>query len=510
MRRRMGLGLAGVLFVLLSIGSASANNVNIASGITTGQDTSADTLLVQFNLSWDNSWRDGVNRDAVWVFVKFSTDAGTTWSHATLKTAGTNPANFSRGSGTGIDIVVPSDKKGGFIERSGAGTGSVSTTAIQLVWDYGTDGVNDTDADSTNTLIKIFAVEMVQIPQSGFFVGDTSDGTNGEFEYGSASNVSPAVNSETGISFTNATADAWYYNTDSSTDDETSGTAFVVSSAFPKGYDAFYLMKYEITQGQYAEFLNTLTSAQASNRYPNQNGNDRHTISGTYPEHTASRSDRAANYLSWMDLAAYADWAALRPMTEFEFEKACRGPISPVNAEYAWGTTSINVAVTISGTEDGTETITTSGANVNYNNGTFTGGDGSGGPLRAGIFATSGSTRTQAGAGYYGVLDLSGNVWERTVTVGNAAGRSYSGTHGDGSLSTVASYEGNATNSDWSGIDTTLTTRGVTGADGAGFRGGAWDETNVQRMSVSDRLYAGLKDATRRSDSGGRLVRTSP
>ena len=44
------------------------------------------------------------------------------------------------------------------------------------------------------------------------------------------------------------------------------------------------------------------------------------------------------NFLSWMDLAAYLDWAALRPMTELEFEKICRGPNPPIAGEYVWGT----------------------------------------------------------------------------------------------------------------------------------------------------------------------------
>ena len=37
----------------------------------------------------------------------------------------------------------------------------------------------------------------------------------------------------------------------------------------------------------------------------------------------------------------YADWAAMRPMTELEFEKACRGTASEVANEYVWGSTSI-------------------------------------------------------------------------------------------------------------------------------------------------------------------------
>lgn len=45
----------------------------------------------------------------------------------------------------------------------------------------------------------------------------------------------------------------------------------------------------------------------------------------------------SANDLSWMDGAVLADWAALRPFTELEFEKAARGPVVPVADEFAWG-----------------------------------------------------------------------------------------------------------------------------------------------------------------------------
>jgi hypothetical protein len=49
---------------------------------------------------------------------------------------------------------------------------------------------------------------------------------------------------------------------------------------------------------------------------------------------------------------------------------------------------------------------------------------------RAGAFATPESDRVAAGASYWGIMDLSGNLAERVVTVGNVAGRRFAGTHG--------------------------------------------------------------------------------
>ena len=135
-----------------------------------------------------------------------------------------------------------------------------------------------------------------------------------------------------------------------------------------------------------------------------------------------------------------------------------------------------------------------------------------GGPLRAGFWATSSTTtRASSGAGYYGNMELSGNVQERTVTVGNSAGLAFSGTHGDGVLSSVTSYEGNATNIDWPGIDATSQDRGVTAATGIGSRGCDWNCNKVPTYTqVSNRMRAATTLSARVNTTGGRLGRTAP
>ena len=102
-------------------------------------------------------------------------------------------------------------------------------------------------------------------------------------------------------------------------------------------------MKYEISQEQYADFLNKLLSIQAANRYPSAT-TYRYTVTGSYPNIAANVPNRACNFLNWADALAYADWAGLRPMTELEYEKACRGTnMYPVFDEYPWGNTSLTV-----------------------------------------------------------------------------------------------------------------------------------------------------------------------
>ena len=132
-------------------------------------------------------------------------------------------------------------------------------------------------------------------------------------------------------------------------------------------------------------------------------------------DEAADGGNIACNYLSWDDLRAYLDWAALRPMTELEFEKASRGLNASVLAEYAWGTTTINQASSGALTNGGQATeVSTSTADglCAYNAGTTLG------PLRVGFAATASTFRTGAGASYYGILDLSGNVWEQVFGCG--------------------------------------------------------------------------------------------
>jgi formylglycine-generating enzyme required for sulfatase activity len=494
---KIAVYLLSFIFCLLSFLPAYANNIAVSNVSLTDQNASAGTVEIQFDISWDNSWRTSTNYDAAWVFIKYSTDSGTTWNHATLKTSGTNPLSFTRGTGTTLDIVVPADKKGAFLQRSGNDSGSVSTTDIEFVWDWTADGLSA----STTARVKVFAVEMVYIPTASFSVGDPNGATGPtNCFYTHTTGGAYSITSEGAINV-GAVSGYLYYDADNVYAGDQSGP---VPAAFPKGYSAFYMMKYEISQGQYADFLNVLTSVQASTRFPNNNGVYRHTISGTYPNHSVSRADRACNYLSWSDLYAYADWTALRPFTELEFEKAARGPASAVANEYAWGSTSITEAIAISGvSEDGAETITTAGANCTYTGNAYTGGDATGqsdvdpysytrGPLRCGIFATSSTTRQASGAGYYGAMELSGNLYEFSVTAGNAEGRSFTGEHGDGNLTT--------TPSGWPSSAT---------ATGSGFRGGTWLEA-ASFLRVSDRSMAAFTLTDRFPSQGGRCVRTSP
>jgi hypothetical protein len=465
-----------------------ANNISVSNVAITGQSTSASTCKVQFDISWQNSWRNSLNYDAAWVFIKYSTDSGTTWAHATLKANDTNPLDdspslgYSAGSGTSLSITIPTDKKGAFLYRSATGAGTVNTTSIQFVWDWGSDKLSNDPNTAINAgstvRLKVFALEMVYVPQAAFYVGDgasdASQFTSTEITTGTASAVGGYPTGQT-----------------------------APNSSWPNGYNAFYIMKYELSQGMYVDFFNTLTATQKTERditgnhatYGGKNSDStlfRNTISWSSGNASGgANSYVACNYLAWADLCAFGDWAALRPITELEYEKVCRGANTAVASEYAWGSTTITQVNGITDSGGASETASNSGNGlcVYGNNASVQG------PLRVGFAATSSTNRVESGASYYGVMELSGNLWERAVTIGSATGRLFTGSHGDGSLDST----GNANVTNWPGTD----------AIGSGLRGSAWN-TNATYARVSDRYNAAYTDAERISSYGGRSVRTAP
>jgi formylglycine-generating enzyme required for sulfatase activity len=498
------LAMIATFFSSVSIigNTAWANNLQVENVTLTDKNTTSDYVNIQFDISWDNSWNlagssTPFNWDAAWVFAKWKYTLGGHWNHCTLSTT---VLHHTAPSGSQIDASFSKDDdgRGVFIYRSSTGTGANNWDSVKLRWNYGTDGVGDNDVVE----IKVFAIEMVYIPTGAFYLGDgLSTGTFSQTGSNTTVQITtnPVVVKCEDTNYDDAQLEGSGILVDGDSGIDMDGTTTVDNPDYPTGYSAFYIMKYEISQGQYADFLNTLTSAQDGNRFPNR-ADYRHTIGGTYGSRSAGRPDRACNYLSWDDGCAYADWSSLRPMTELEFEKACRGILSSVSGEYAWGTTTIvpDVSLTLSGIEDGTETVTTdvsAGAAV-YGYNLHIGGDGDLGPLRCGIFATATSNRVSAGASYYGVMEMSGNVIEKAVTLGNSAGRSFTGRHGNGAIDS----NGDADVSNWPGSD----------AVGSGLRGGYW-HNDTTYLHVSYRSYAASADgggSYRGFHAGFRAART--
>lgn len=497
-----------------------ANNIrvqNVALYQSPGQP--AGTIDIKFDVMWDNSFSgtdlNGQSYyDRAWVFVKCWNSASpvnTAWGHAVLTTGGTL-STYSTTTGSGISA----DGMGAF-----AAPGLNQTVR----WNYTANGLS-----STSTVkLRVMAIEMVLIPTGSFYVGSGGTGIeSGSFTDGSWSSgatIPFKITSQGAITINTGAGNLWGTST---TGNNTIGPAGATNAAFPTGYNAFYSMKYEISQGQYVDFLNTLTREQQQGRIGTSIASAATSVTNIYVMANAATltnrntivspasitasvpipfstttPHRASNWLSWVDLCAYADWSGLRPMTELEFEKASRGGSPTNNAvanEFAWGESTVfGTAYTL--TNDGTLQEAASNQSTTLGNCAYssTAAGAISGPLRCGIFANGTTSRVTSGASYYGVMELSGNVWERTVSVGEATvGRLFTGTHGNG----IIGATGNATG-------TEVSTWPGTGALGSGFRGGDWNSA-ASDARVSDRFVAALTTYYRYSNSGGRCARTSP
>ena len=216
----------------------------------------------------------------------------------------------------------------------------------------------------------------------------------------------------------------------------------------------------------------------------------------------------ACGNIDWFDGAAYSDWAALRPMTELEFEKACRGPEVPVPSDYAWNSKIIvleEYTLENAGAENERVQNPGTGTFGNCSHDLTTGHHSVlDSPLRVGIFATETSTRTYSGASYYGIMELTGNIQERTVAFGIPEGRTYRGTNGDG----VLTESGNATNLDWPGIVQGEEADGVKITLGSGNRGGDWNDGR-SFVHIASRLWSSFDPFGRNIGAGYRCVRSA-
>jgi formylglycine-generating enzyme required for sulfatase activity len=510
-----------IIFLFMFVSNFSfANNLNIGS-----TSFNASNKTISFTISWDNSWRVTTgpsNWDAVWIFVKRQACSTTNiWASSLLSTTSADHTT-SIGSGTNLLTVdATSDGMGVFIRRSAltTATGSIGTHTITLKLNASSTtspAIVTTDNDN----FKVMGLEMVYVPQGSFYLGDgRANALN--FSAGNTPNTAlliGAANQNAGLGL------ATVYTSSFS-----NGAPSALPASFPLGYNGFYCMKYELGVSAYLEFINSLTYDQQARKlskwsttaFPNIlnaaiTGSNAvsikvsvpgtfNTIPATFVQGTASYY-KPIHELNWQDLASYLDWSGLRPMTEFEFEKACRGnnagtPNNPVANEYPWGSTQITSSTLSANTGAINELTYVAGNNgvcaysatdYDYHN-----------PMRSGSPATATSNRVQAGATYYGIMEMGGNVYEQCVGGGNGYDySSFTTINGDGSLTNL----GLADVTGWP-------TYGGTNS-GTILRGGGFNCNNTNLIQVSDRsLLAGSTlnseaNNNSRNQVGGRGVRT--
>ena len=509
-----------IISIILAAGIGLFISPSFASDVSVGNIKThfqENICEVEFDLGWKNSWRTKTgpaNWDAAWVFIKYRLPDETgkpsgNWRHATLSRS---PERYRVKN---ENLVPPAfaptpDGKGAFIYREKESQGEVNWQGVIFPWDIASDKI----PRNAKPEIRVFALEMVYVPEGRFFAGE---GVSPGRIHAGGDSKSPFQVTPDPPKLANEPGGLWVDGTISRLPggqpapapwDNPSGS---LPAEFPTGYRAFYIMKYEISQGLYVGFLNTLTPRQAQARFPTENEIKgapvcpppcRYTItvdgSGKY---SAAAPSRANIWMNWEDSIAFADWAGLRPMTELEFEKACRGSGQPaVPGEYAWGTTKIVSLTGFEGVDgSGTERAVPSDANTSFQRIIQ-------GPIRIGIFEGKGS-RELSGASYYGVQDLSGNVVEMAVTIGNASGRRFTGNHGDGELS----EQGFANVPLWPRIPQAAAALGIPDlvSGGFGYRGGDFWNPEMD-LRVSARNVATFPGARRLFGLGFRAVRPPP
>lgn len=589
--------LYALLFCMLMVGGALANNIRIIGIPRLDQDTLKHTAKITVDLAWDNSWKTSkpANHDAAWLFVKCWD--GEAWNHVYLEdkagtyvpgtetvadwankpTSGVKYSVTDReGKNTKMKMVLepgysmawkqwhldPEEKSqkcvvGFFLYRKDYGAGDIIVPGVSFTWDYLAQGFVDED----DLVVKVFAVEMVYVPEGAFYLGGTGTEAwqSGSFTTnGNTFGTPMVITSEKAITVKKSDEANTLW---AAGDAITEGT---IPEAWPKGYQAFYIMKYEMSQEAYCEFLNTLSQAQQDGRIQgtlaalvvgawawgsdlspyrnyikvkqaapvalfgmdanvnnvfNQTDKIDYRGNGDTLVRNIDGQDLAVNFVSVYDLLAYAEFAGLRPMTEFEYEKACRGPREPVNNEYAWGSVtmvfygqSLGANAGWNGSRYGmveaTRNTGTEQVTKGYNSGFARSWSVSGasrntwwngrlsrthyyypGVLRVGIFADSTTTRAAAGATFWGVMNMSDNVAEVCISAVDTTGRKFIGSHGCGQIN----GDGNAICKDWNITDATryYITRGM-----------IFQLTNVGTSTAASGTCNGSENATNYNPTG--------
>ncbi len=348
MKRLYVLSFVFILLEGFFLSDVSGNNIRVNGKTRVVNFVGNDTAVVEVDLLWDNSWRDDFNWDAAWVFFKFKKRGSSEpWQHAYLTRDGHSGIPQSGNEGGGYTFMcgeVGSGESakvtGLFVMRDVLSEGHVHVR-LHVKWNLAETGLTRADFgdDLTKIYLAVHAVEMVYVPYGAYYLGDAYSYKS--FAVGDTAAV--VIDSENALTLS-----------------AKNGMPNVsLSASYPKGYAGFYVMKYETSQEQYVEFLNSLTLEQqkshvANNDFANmkkgdyvfgdlthpncrngiafleQRGKNAPVVFGNNlnPDNEFFSEDDgqtlACNYLSPYDMLAYCDWSGLRPMSELEYEKACR------------------------------------------------------------------------------------------------------------------------------------------------------------------------------------------
>ncbi|MEM9548940.1 MAG: formylglycine-generating enzyme family protein, partial [Bacteroidota bacterium] len=428
--------LTVLIFCLLTTILTYATNVKVENiRVLDRKGVLQTPLCVNFDLKWENAWNNDKNHDAIWVFMKFNYP----WdSRVVLKKSGHKVLQNRIKGSPNPTIEVSDDGLGFFIYPSANYRGDQNFKLQILI-----DTTGQKIGYQKITGLTVHALEMVHIPKGSFTLGSPDEAAIKRSSlYKSDASGEPngliTINSEAEIEVAAKDGALYYWSENEVYNGDQKGP---IPDEFPKGFDPFYIMKYELTQGQYADFLNSIREGWSFQRAPiggKKYYEKRGSIILSNDKYVAKSPNRPMNFVSFMDALAYSDWAGLRPITELEYEKAARGPSQPIDAEFVWGTNDYDQMERY--VDKDFELVLKNGRDESQ---------------------LTDTNRPVFGASYYWVMDLSGSVWEKVITIGNDVGRSFKGSHGDGRLNF-----GKATNPDWPKSDDEV--------GGFGYRGGGY------------------------------------
>ena len=412
----------------MTFNQAYSNNLQITN-VT--YDAGANTL--NFDISWDNAFR--VNSgwtDHIYIFAKYKNSNGSTWESVFLEGSGHSddePSMFV--SSAGGSIVIDGDYFGievGHLSSFSSGTQGGNCTVLL-----------SENMDFFNPSFRVFGIEFISTNYSSvyvdYYVGDGSSANR--FHKG------------------DDTTQAYFWDYIGSNANVGNGP-YDINTTHPSGIPVSTInlsifrapksiMKYEISQIQYVQFLNCLNREAQNNRVETDiSGNavsDVYVMSGTptvmnrngircdasipnggpvtfycdlngngVPNEYDDGQNIAMNHLSGADFYAFLDWAGMQPMNEIEYEEICRGSNNWVPNEFAWGSSAYNEANPINDN--------TYGSPDEKLNGSISGPIGNANsPMRCGTPATATTNRLTSGASAYGIMELSGNVPELYIAL---------------------------------------------------------------------------------------------
>ena len=155
----LGRFLASVLLLAAAscsgFGAGGYSEVRIDNVTLEMPLTDAQPASVAFDVAWDNSFRDDLNWDAVWVFVKFR-EPGQSWRHADISTDA-SAHRIGENNGVLATLAPAADGRGIFLHRADDGFSSIDWERVSLAWPLAGDGVDK----SASVEIEVIGLPMV-------------------------------------------------------------------------------------------------------------------------------------------------------------------------------------------------------------------------------------------------------------------------------------------------------------------------------------------------------------